>query len=158
RQPKLSAAPPLMSPYIHQFVGALATPSNLLALIVVTGCVLLAVTRRRRGFFLVSAGTVALLVIGLGPLSTAVLLPLESRFPAPVLPQQVQGIVVLGGSISTKISRMRERPAITIAPERLFAAAALARQYPEARIIVAGGIVIPEDGAQPEAIFMRDAL
>jgi uncharacterized SAM-binding protein YcdF (DUF218 family) len=52
----------------------------------------------------------------------------------------------------------RGRPAVRDASERLFSAAALARLYPDARLILCGGIVNPYAKAVPESMVMRDLL
>ena len=148
----------LMLPQFNALVGQLTTPSNFLCLILVLGCAGLVICGRRRGLSLLLAATLALLAIGFLPISSLLLMPLENRFPIPVLPDHVDGIVVLGGSVSTTVSQARGRPAVLNASDRLFAAAALARQFPEARLILSGGIVVPRPGAIPESRVMRDLL
>lgn len=147
-----------MLPQFNILVGSLTAPSNVLCGILVLGCVWLVISRRRRGFSLILTSTIALLAIGLLPISSLLIMPLEDRFPPPVLPDHVDGIVVLGGSVSPAVSLARGRPAVKGAPDRLFAAAALARRYPEARLILSGGIVVPRPGAVPESWIMRDVL
>jgi uncharacterized SAM-binding protein YcdF (DUF218 family) len=124
----------------------------------VTGCLWLVISRRRRGLSLIVAGTVALVAICILPISSLMVIPLEDRFAPPTLPAHVDGIVVLGGSISPKLSVARGRPAVRDASERLFSAAALARLYPDARLILCGGIVNPYAKAVPESMVMRDLL
>lgn len=143
---------------LTSLIGSLTTPSNVLCLLLVVGCLLLALGRRRGGFALVLACTISLLGIGVLPVSSLLILPLEGRFPPPVLPAHVAGIVVLGGSVATDLSKARGQPVVKNAADRLFAAAALARQYPDARVILSGGIVVPRPGAIPEAWVMRDVL
>ena len=147
-----------MLPQFNILVGTLTTPSNFLCLLLVLGCVWLIFSRRRHGLFLVLAGTAALLAIAVLPISSMLVMPLENRFPGPVLPDHVDGIVVLGGSVSPSVSKARGRPAIRDASDRLFATIALARKYPDARVILSGGIVVPRPGAIPESWIMRDVL
>lgn len=147
-----------MTPQISSLVWMLAAPSNLLLLTFVVGCVLLAVTRRRRGFALIVGATLGAVLITVLPIAPLALRPLEDRFPQPSLPAHVDGIVVLGGSISTVVSGARQRPSVRDASERLFAAIELARQYPQARIILAGGIVHPYPGARSEADWMSELI
>lgn len=136
----------------------LAAPGNLCVLLIVAGVLLLATTRRRRGFRLVLAGALGLTVIAATPISVWTMAPLENRFPQPVLPDRVDGIIVLGGSVSLEISEARGRPSVRDAAERLLAAGELARRYPEARLIVSGGesSIIPIGGS--EAAVMRDVI
>ncbi len=81
-----------------------------------------------------------LAILGLSPIGNALIIPLEQRFPpwdarrgAP------DGIVVLGGMIVPYVSSARHDVALNEAAERLTAVAALARRYPDARIIFSGG-------------------
>jgi uncharacterized SAM-binding protein YcdF (DUF218 family) len=147
-----------MLPSFNMLVGTLTAPSTLICLMLVTGCTWLVVSRRRRGLSLVVAASAALVAIGILPISSLMVIPLEDRFPTPPLPSHVDGIVVLGGSISPKLSVARGRPAVRDASERLFSAAALARLYPDARLILSGGIVSPYPNAVPESTVMRELL
>lgn len=139
-------------------VGILTAPSAIICLMFVTGSLWLVISRRRRGLSLIVAGTVALVAICILPVSSLMVIPLEDRFATPTLPAHVDGIVVLGGSISPRLSLARGRPAVRDASERLFSAAALARLYPDARLILCGGIVNPYANAVPESMVMRDLL
>ncbi|MEX2534633.1 MAG: YdcF family protein [Trueperaceae bacterium] len=64
---------------------------------------------------------------------------LERRVEPPTeLPQSVDGILVLGGSVEWRISRERQQLTLSDAGERLLAGAALARRYPDARLVLGG--------------------
>ena len=145
---------------LNSLIGSLTTPSNVLCLLLVLGCLTLALGRRRVGLSLITACTILLLTIGFLPVSSLLILPLEDRFPQPVLPDpdRVAGIVVLGGSVAPELSKARGQPVVKNAADRLFSAAALARQFPAARVILSGGIVVPRPGSIPEAWVMRDVL
>ena len=68
------------------------------------------------------------------------LYPLESRFPAwNASAGAPDGIIVLGGPIDADLSVAHGMPVIRSAPDRIVAGAALARRYPNARIIFTGG-------------------
>ncbi len=125
---------------LSKVLGFFALPSDIAATLAVVGVVLLFTRFKRAGRALATLGTVLLLVAGLSPLGNALMLPLEERFPpwdasrgAPT------GVVVLGGAIEPEISAARGTPALDEAAERITAVAALARQYPGARIIYSGG-------------------
>jgi uncharacterized SAM-binding protein YcdF (DUF218 family) len=138
---------------------AVAAPGNLLVLMLVVGTLRLSGRRRRRGFRLVATATIGLLAIALLPIGQWLAMPLESRFPTPELPQRVDGIIVLGGAVVPAISRTHGQVALNDAGERLVEALALARRYPEAQVLVAGGdaALLPRD-EPPEAALMRDLL
>lgn len=135
-----------------------AAPGNLCVLLILAGTGLLAVTRRRRGFRLVLAGGLGLAIIAATPISAWLISPLENRFPQPSLPDRVDGIIVLGGSVNAYISESRGRPSVRDAAERLFAAGELARRYPDARVIVSGGEAAIVPTGHLEAVVMRDVL
>ncbi|GAB0114236.1 YdcF family protein [Acidisoma sp. C75] len=78
--------------------------------------------------------------IALLPIGSALLQPLENRFP-PVrrLPADVTGIIVLGGAVDTAISAARGMPSLNSAAERMTSLLYLARAYPQARLAFTGG-------------------
>jgi uncharacterized SAM-binding protein YcdF (DUF218 family) len=95
---------------------------------------------RRLGSALVGLTIVAMVAVAVLPLGAWLILPLEERFPRPeALPAQVDGIVVLGGAIDPARSAARDEPELNEHAERMIAFAALARRYPEARLIFTGG-------------------
>lgn len=121
-------------------LGIVAIPSNLIMLVVVCGLILWCTRYARSGRRITTAGIVLLLIGGATPLGTALLLPLENRFPrwdetrgAP------DGIIVLGGVVNPHVSRLRQE--ITVGPsvQRLLAAIDLHRRYPAARVLFTGG-------------------
>jgi uncharacterized SAM-binding protein YcdF (DUF218 family) len=80
------------------------------------------------------------LILAFLPVGEWLILPLESRFAAnPELPTQVDGIILLGGAVNPGLSAAWGQPEIGAASERLFALLALARQYPQARLVFSGG-------------------
>lgn len=125
---------------LAKVIWPLATPSNLLALGVVLGGLLTLTSWRRAGRRLLGAAIMAVILVMLLPVGAWLAWPLEHRFAAPEpLPARVDGIVVLGGGVTeTKVpalggAQLRE------AADRLSALVILARRYPAARIIYAGG-------------------
>ena len=125
---------------LSKILGFFALPSNLIAVLAVAGVALLFTRFQRAGRRLAVASVVLLLLAGLSPLGNALIYPLEERFPpwdasrgAPA------GIVVLGGAIGPDISAARGTPDLNESAERLTAVAALARKYPDAKIIYSGG-------------------
>jgi uncharacterized SAM-binding protein YcdF (DUF218 family) len=95
---------------------------------------------RRFGRWLVLACLAFFFALIATPISQFILLPLEDRFPRPAeVPQHVDGIVVLGGAVDQNITDERGIPAINGAAERMTETVALARRFPEARIVFTGG-------------------
>lgn len=97
---------------------------------------------RRLGLRLGVAAVVALLVIGLLPVGTLTLLPLENRFPAPAIAagsNAYAGIIVLGGGEDGRITHVRGQLHLNEAAERITEGARLALKLPNARIAFTGG-------------------
>jgi uncharacterized SAM-binding protein YcdF (DUF218 family) len=125
---------------LSKVLGFFATPSNLVIGFGLLGAVLCATRLARIGRRMTVASLIALALLGLSPLGNALIIPLEQRFPswddtrgAP------DGIVVLGGAITPEVSAARNEVALNEAAERITAAVALARRYPDARIVYSGG-------------------
>ena len=132
------------------------TPSDAIAIVGLAGLVLMVLRRRRAGAALTAAAAVLLVAVGWLPVGSALMMPLENRFPEPDLPKQVTGIVWLGGAVDPIVSSVHGRPALNEAAERLTATVELARRFPEARIILSGGIgrLLTED-SRSEAFWAR---
>ena len=125
---------------LSKTIGIMLLPTNFLIGIGVLGSLLLAARFASAGRKLLIASVVLLAICGFSPLGYLPLYPLEQRFPpwdaargAPA------GIVVLGGSIDADVSAAHGVAVIAAAANRIFAAAALAHRYPNARIIFSGG-------------------
>lgn len=74
------------------------------------------------------------------PLHAWLTAPLEQRFPRlTVLPDRVDGIIVLGGGVDELLTATYEQPALNYAAERMTEAVALARRYPQAKLVFTGG-------------------
>ena len=84
-------------------------------------------------------GHLLLLILALFPIGTVLLRPLENRFPDPGLPDQVDGIIVLGGGQNMAVTRTRGHITMNGSGERLIEAVALSRRFPDVRIVFTGG-------------------
>jgi uncharacterized SAM-binding protein YcdF (DUF218 family) len=125
---------------LSKVLGFFASPSNLVIALGLLGILLMATRRARVGRFLAAASLMALAVLGLSPLGNALIIPLEQRFPPwDDSRGPPDGIVVLGGGITPDVSAARNEVALNEAAERVTATVALARRYPEARIVYSGG-------------------
>lgn len=117
----------------------LLQPSTLLLLALSVAT--LALVARRHGLGLAFCGLALLLISVPTVFDVAGRLAweLERRVAAPAaLPEQVDGILVLGGAVEWQISRDRKQLNVNQAGERVIAAASLARRYPEARLAFTG--------------------
>jgi len=122
---------------------ALVLPGNLFVVVLAAGAVLVfwrGGRGGRIGRFTIAVLALLAVVVATTSLPDRLLAPLENRFPPPAsLPGRVDGIVVLGGAIDELVSAARERVTLTEGAERLTAAVALARRYPDARVLFTGG-------------------
>jgi uncharacterized SAM-binding protein YcdF (DUF218 family) len=118
----------------------LVQPSNLLLLLLILAAAGLLLGYLRFGTWLLCGVTLALVVVTVLPIGTWLVMPIENRFPPPVLPEQVDGIIMLGGAVEQDTSAIRQQIALNGAAERVTALVELARRYPDARLVVSGGI------------------
>jgi uncharacterized SAM-binding protein YcdF (DUF218 family) len=146
---------------LSKTIGIALLPGNFLIGIGLLGVILLATRLARLGRKLLIAFVVLVATFGFSPLGNLLLHPLEARFP-PWDPARgaPDGIVVLGGAIDADLSASHDKAVYTRAADRIIEAAALARQYPKARIIYSGGSanLIDADAREADyaaAIFER---
>lgn len=122
-----------------KILGTLAEPSNALLVLLALG-LLLRAAGRRFGSRLAGLAAMVLAVIAVLPVGAWLLAPLEDRFVRPdPPPDRVDGIILLGGAIDAALSADRGEPIVNACAERIIAFAALARRYPSARLVFAGG-------------------
>jgi uncharacterized SAM-binding protein YcdF (DUF218 family) len=142
--------------YVAKVLWFVATPSNLCALLIAAGLALARLGRPRPGLRLIACGCLLLFALGLGPLGSWAVLPLEDRFP-PFLDDNrpVAGIVVVGGAVYTDVSAARGQISTGQAGERILALADLARRYPSARLVYSGGsgnLLLPDARVEAELV------
>ncbi len=127
--------------YVSKIAWFFTTPSNLLVSLILLG-LLLAVFRRLRAFGigLSLVFTLATIALGLLPIASYILLPLEERFP-PFRHdgRPVDGIILLGGSVEAADSASRGSIVANESAERVLDTIQLAHRYPNARILISGG-------------------
>lgn len=89
------------------------------------------------------------LLVSTVPVGEILLRPLETRYPvAPDMPVP-DGIIVLGGGGNIARSAFWGRPELNDGADRFTAALALARQYPDAKVIFTGGSGALRDLGKP---------
>lgn len=135
---------------VQRLLLALLLPSTCLTAVTILGTVLLAIGRRSRwlrrtGVAILAIGVAGFASVLLLPVDTWLLRPLEDRFP-PVALSHIDGVVVLGGAVSETVSAERGTPSLNRDADRLVAFAALARAWPDARLVFAGGPAVPAAG------------
>lgn len=134
---------------------AIVQPGNLLMLLLLLGIFLGTRRHDRAARFLILLSALGFLVIAVAPVGQGLLLPLEQRFAsASALPAKIDGIVLLGGATNPQPSRAAEANASNGSFRRILAAVALARRYPEAKLVLLGGqtTLLPVGYAESRAI------
>jgi uncharacterized SAM-binding protein YcdF (DUF218 family) len=123
--------------------GVMLLPTNLLIALGVLGILLLRTRFAASGRRLMVVSILLLAICGFSPLGNLLLYPLEQRFApweAKGAPDGgVDGIVILGGSVDPDLSVAHQVPIVRTAADRIIAVAALARRFPNARILFTGG-------------------
>jgi len=127
--------------YVSKIAWFFTTPSNLLLSLILLGLVLSLFKRLRRfGLGLSLIFTLAAIALGLLPIASYILLPLEGRFPEFLDDgKSVDGIILLGGAVEASDSKSRGRIVANEAAERVLDTIELIHQYPAARILISGG-------------------
>lgn len=118
----------------------LLAPVQLGVLLLAIGLGLIAGGHVRAGLWTVLPVLLAIAAIGFTPLGSWPLSLLENRFPRPaVMPERVDGIIVLGGEFDPAILDARGEAALPMGGARLLAFMELAQLYPDARLVFSGG-------------------
>ncbi len=96
------------------------------------------------------------------PLGSSLLYPLENRFETnPILPQEIEGIIVLSGAINADKSKLWNQTEVNGAVDREMAFMKLARRYPSATLVYTGGssnLLAQENKAADVARHLFDEL
>ena len=126
--------------YLSKIFWLFAHPLNLTGILLFVGLVLLFAQWTRLA---ATAFMMAFLVVALSTwtsLGALMLHPLEDRFARPdPAPERVDGIIVLGGGFEGAVNLARGGYELNASGDRFVEAAVLARQYPQARVVVTGG-------------------
>ena len=125
---------------LSKLFWTLASPEKVVLILLFAGTVFIWTKRQKLGRGLISIATLTLLVFTLLPINIFLMKPLEERFPVPTqLPENLSGIIVLAGPEKPMVTWARGQPSFAEGAERLTTFVALARRYPQARLIYAGG-------------------
>jgi len=147
--------------YISKLVWLLVQPSMLLIVLLIGGVLLLATRWQRAARWALAGAAVIVVAGGILPLSTWLMLPLEERFPrADLSGPPIDGIIILGGAEEARVGNVRNVHALNMAAERVTEGVALARRFPQARVIYTGGstnvVLGPSIGADAAGKVMHD--
>jgi uncharacterized SAM-binding protein YcdF (DUF218 family) len=125
---------------VGKLAWAVFQPGNLLLLALLAGVLLSFIYRGQRGTGLIAVVALIFLMLAVAPIGPAMLLALEERFPRPaVLPERIDGILVLGGAVDPALSLSYRETVFNSAVARVLGGIALAREHPEAELVLVGG-------------------
>ena len=123
----------------NDLIWFLLQPSSLLFWLLVLGFVFLVFRWHALGRWLIGFTLILAILPALLPIVELAAKPLEDHFQQPnPLPDTIDGILVLGGSVDWPISQSRNELNLNQASERMFAVANLAERYPTARLVFTG--------------------
>lgn len=123
---------------LSKIVWALIRPDTVLVLVMGLGLILMLRGRVRRAAGALCLALSGFMAIGVFPLGLLVMAPLEQRFPANPDLAGVAGIVVLGGGEETDRAAVWRQPLVNAAGDRFIAAIALAKRFPQAKVLFTG--------------------
>jgi uncharacterized SAM-binding protein YcdF (DUF218 family) len=144
---------------LSQILDFFLTPSNVLLLALLAALAFWVLSFRKMAVTLGMVSIVVLALAAWSPLGPFALSVLENRFPRTAPPEDVAGIIMLGGAVDTHISHDRDALVLNEAGERIVEARILAARYPEAEIFLSGGGGhLLDDGSLTESELARRAL
>lgn len=126
--------------YFSKLIWSIVAPGNLLIILLSVGIVLLLMNKIRYAKIVLSTVSTVFIVISMFPVGHWLLYPLEGQFSIePVLPLQVDGIIVLSGAVVAKATAQTGQVQVNEKVDRELAFMKLARRYPEAKLLYTGG-------------------
>lgn len=132
------------------------SPDSLLILLILWCWYILAHGKYLAAKWLLSFICMLVVIIGLFPVGEWVLYPLEKRFPVnPALPGRVDGIIMLGGGGDQRKASQWGMPELNESGDRYLAFLALARRYPEVKLLFSGGAGSMTWQEHPEATMAK---
>lgn len=131
-------------------------------LLILAGLVLTKTRCEKYGRLAVKLGAIGILLVAFSPFGRQLMIPLEDRFPLITFEdqkkQQVDGIVVLGGTVHMYVSDQRGVPSIVSGAERIIEAVKLATHFKKARIILSGGPNTFMTNPTPDAVIVKQLM
>ncbi|NOX40887.1 MAG: YdcF family protein [Alphaproteobacteria bacterium] len=122
-----------------KLIWVLIRPETWLVIGLAWGCLLLKLHKISRARRVLSATLIAALAITILPLGELLIRPLETSYPANPTITAPNGIIVLGGAEDARRTAYWRQVQLNDAAERFTAALALARRFPNAKIVFTGG-------------------
>ena len=122
-----------------KLIGALLRPDTWIVIALAVLVVALVTNRRRLALRIGSTMLALLVALAILPLGDLLLQPVERTYPAHPPLDRVDGIIVPGGGEDVRTSTYWGQMQLNEGGERFTAALALARRFPQARVLFTGG-------------------
>ena len=145
--------------YLSKIFWFFVDPGNILLIIICLTAFLAWIKWFKTLKYLITFCAIFALFLTVFPIGKLVINHLENRFKiVNVLPQDITGIIVLGGVVDQYLTNNREQIAINSAAERITEFARLSKLYPKAKLIYTGGSGILGKQDLKEADLVRPLL
>jgi uncharacterized SAM-binding protein YcdF (DUF218 family) len=138
--------------YLSKIIFALLNPMFLGVCLLCLGVIW---RGRRGGLVCLLVGIGAIVGLGFLPVGTNLLVYLEKQYPMPdPLPDQISGIIVLGGAVESGLSHQYQQTQFNDYAERFTEMLLLSRHYPQAKVVYSGGEggLIPTGGIESDEV------
>jgi uncharacterized SAM-binding protein YcdF (DUF218 family) len=123
-----------------KIIWALISPDSLIVILGVSAWIAAMLNWQKTSRSLLASCALLLVLIGFFPVGEWLIAPLENRFTTnAALPNEADGILVLGGAIAPQRSNIWQQPQLRSAADRLTNFLYLARLYPDAQLVFTGG-------------------
>lgn len=125
--------------WLSKIFWLFAAPSSLLLILIGSAVICRMLSWRIAARRLVMAAGILFLLVGIFPLQNILVRHLEDQYPRGGWPARVDGVLILGGGLDWRVLRSRGVPAVEPGSGRLIGGYEIARRYPKAKVIFAGG-------------------
>ncbi len=126
--------------YLSKLLWLIISPDSLLLLLIILSLILFYIGKNKLAKKMLSITSGILLFIAFFPIGEWLLYPLESRFQTnPVLPEKIDGIIVLSGAEDAELSHVWGQVELGSAAERDLTFISLAQRHPQAKLVFTGG-------------------
>lgn len=124
---------------ISKLFWALMSPENWIAVLLVLSLTAFMRSRAKLGLWLLQCCLLLVLTLGILPIGELLMRPLETRFASDPAITRPAGIIVLGGGEDAHMMAWTGLPEVNDAADRFIAGMALARRFPDAKLVFSGG-------------------
>ena len=142
----------MSSIFISKVLWLLAQPISMVLILLLLGLLLSFTRLRKTSRFSLLLASVLLFVSAFTNIGQVAIDPLENAFTRPsVPPENVAAIIVLGGGMDADVNSVRKGWELKRAGDRFVEGLRLAQLYPDAKIVVTGGVSVMAPGNEPES-------